>query len=166
MDREVSEPKKTSCQLYPVFLWIVRTGASFVVYEGCLYYKSGSPWKRCFLHCRPFCHTFGLESGAALIEEYVPFTGSVFQNPKTQYFNVDTTAELAFPCENMGIPSRDIQKRVRECAEEFGLGKLLNLLNNQGKAILVITHDEELLVDCCDRVVFLHEKEEDSGRIS
>lgn len=114
----------------------------------------------------PFCHTFGLESGAALIEEYVPFTGSVFQNPKTQYFNVDTTAELAFPCENMGIPSRDIQKRVRECAEEFGLGKLLNLLNNQGKAILVITHDEELVADCCDRVVFLHEKEEDSGRIS
>ena len=79
---------------------------------------------------------------------------------------MDTTAELAFPCENMGIPSRDIQKRVRECAEEFGLGKLLNLLNNQGKAILVITHDEELLVDCCDRVVFLHEKEEDFGRIS
>lgn len=72
------------------------------------------------------CHTFGLESGAASIEEYVPFTGSVFQNPKTQYFNVDTTAELAFPCENMGIPSRDIQKRVRECAEEFNLGKLLN----------------------------------------
>lgn len=47
------------------------------------------------------CHTFGLESGAASIEEYVPFTGSVFQNPKTQYFNVDTTAELAFPCENI-----------------------------------------------------------------
>ena len=31
--------------------------------------------------------------------------GSVFQNPKTQYFNVDTTAELAFPCENSGMPS-------------------------------------------------------------
>lgn len=44
--------------------------------------------------------------------------------------------------------------------------KLLNLLKKQGKAILVITHDEELVADCCDRVVFLHEKEEDSGRIS
>ena len=47
------------------------------------------------------CSTFGLETGSAAIEDYVPMVGSVFQNPKTQYFNVDTTAELAFPCENV-----------------------------------------------------------------
>ncbi len=72
------------------------------------------------------CNTFGLETGAAAIEDYVPLVGSVFQNPKTQYFNVDTTAELAFPCENIGMAAHDIQERVKDCAAEFGLDNLLD----------------------------------------
>ena len=46
------------------------------------------------------CQSFGLCAGEAAIEEYVPIVGSVFQNPKTQHFNIDTTAELAFPCDS------------------------------------------------------------------
>jgi energy-coupling factor transport system ATP-binding protein len=59
------------------------------------------------------------------IEAYVPYVGSVFQNPKTQYFNVDSTAELAFPCENMGMPQAMIRQRVAEVAERYGIQKLL-----------------------------------------
>ena len=29
--------------------------------------------------------------------------GSVFQNPRSQFFNLDTTSEVAFGCENMGV---------------------------------------------------------------
>lgn len=72
------------------------------------------------------CHALGLKAGETSIEEYVPFVGSVFQNPKTQYFNVDTTAELAFPCENSGMPAAVIRERVAECARTFGLEKLLD----------------------------------------
>lgn len=36
--------------------------------------------------------------------------GSVFQNPKSQFFNVDTDSELAFACENLGYPQEDILK--------------------------------------------------------
>ena len=72
------------------------------------------------------CSTFGLESGRTAIEEYVPKVGSVFQNPKTQYFDVDTTAELAFPCENVGMPSAEIRGRVEAVAADFGLDKLLD----------------------------------------
>lgn len=72
------------------------------------------------------CMTFGLPSGEATIEDYVPIVGSVFQNPKTQYFNIDTTAELAFPCENMGMASVEIQNRVRSCAQENGVEALMN----------------------------------------
>ena len=72
------------------------------------------------------CSTFGLDPRTSAIEEYVPLVGSVFQNPKTQYFNVDTTAELAFPCENIGMSSEDIQKRVTDCAADFGLEHLLH----------------------------------------
>ena len=31
--------------------------------------------------------------------------GSVFQNPRTQFFNLDTTSEIAFGCENAGFPA-------------------------------------------------------------
>lgn len=72
------------------------------------------------------CSTFGLKSGEAVIEDYVPVVGSVFQNPKTQYFNIDTTAELAFPCENMGMSSVEIQSRVQSAAQENGVEALMD----------------------------------------
>lgn len=31
--------------------------------------------------------------------------GSVFQNPRSQFFNVDTTSEITFGCENLGMPT-------------------------------------------------------------
>ena len=34
--------------------------------------------------------------------------GSVFQNPRSQFFNVDTTSEITFGCENLGINQRSI----------------------------------------------------------
>lgn len=32
--------------------------------------------------------------------------GTVFQDPRSQFFMTDTTRELAFGCENMGLPVR------------------------------------------------------------
>ena len=72
------------------------------------------------------CRVGDLLAGTAAIEEYVPLVGSVFQNPKTQYFNVDTTAELAFPCENVGMPSAEIRSRVQDCARRFALTGLMD----------------------------------------
>lgn len=72
------------------------------------------------------CSVGELFTGSAAIEAYVPFVGSVFQNPKTQYFNVDTTAELAFPCENSGMPSVKIRERVEKVVAVFHLEKLMN----------------------------------------
>lgn len=39
--------------------------------------------------------------------------GSVFQNPRSQFFNVDTTSEITFGCENLGMP--EAEDRVCEC---------------------------------------------------
>lgn len=72
------------------------------------------------------CTVFGLKCKENPIEKYVPVAGSVFQNPKTQYFNMDTTAELAFPCENMGIPADEIREKIAACAKRFGLEHLLD----------------------------------------
>ena len=71
------------------------------------------------------CETAGLPAGETPIEAYVPQVGSVFQNPKTQFFNVDTTAELAFPCENAGMEPTEIQRRIDEIAAQFGLAPLM-----------------------------------------
>ena len=72
------------------------------------------------------CKVGDLLAGSAVIEQYVPLVGSVFQNPKTQYFNVDTTAELAFPCENSGMPPEAIRQRVNEVVEQFHLEALMD----------------------------------------
>lgn len=91
------------------------------------------------------CTAAGLAAGEAAIEAYVPQVGSVFQNPKTQYFNVDTTAELAFPCENAGMEPQAIRRRVDEVVEQFRLGPRLLVLDeptsNLDAAAIAQLHD-------------------------
>jgi energy-coupling factor transport system ATP-binding protein len=52
--------------------------------------------------------------------------GSVFQNPKTQFFNTDTEGEIAFGLENYGVPSHEIIKKVNRTADELNITHLLN----------------------------------------
>lgn len=40
---------------------------------------------------------------------------------------------------------------------------LLQKLKEQGAAVLVITHDEELAAGWCDRVIYLGDKENENG---
>ncbi|MDO5424619.1 MAG: ABC transporter ATP-binding protein [Eubacteriales bacterium] len=75
------------------------------------------------------CTAAGRTAGESAIEEYVPVTGSVFQNPKTQYFNVDTTAELAFPCENSGMEPEEIRRRIRISPMRRMMGRTLILVS-------------------------------------
>lgn len=72
------------------------------------------------------CIVDGLKAGETAIEKYVHFVGSVFQNPKTQYFNTNSTAELAFPCENVGMEPGLIREKVEACAKSFQIEHLMN----------------------------------------
>ena len=51
--------------------------------------------------------------------------GSVFQNPRSQFFNLDTTSEIAFGCENMGIPRDEIARRIASTTRALGIDHLL-----------------------------------------
>ncbi len=51
--------------------------------------------------------------------------GSVFQNPRTQFFNVDTDSEIAFGLENFGVPSEEIKRRVRETGKKLRIENLI-----------------------------------------
>ena len=52
--------------------------------------------------------------------------GSVFQNPRSQFFNVDTTSEITFGCENLGQPEKDIRERFAKTVLDFRLEKLMD----------------------------------------
>ena len=52
--------------------------------------------------------------------------GSVFQNPKTQFYTTNTTDEIAFGLENYGIEREVINKRIKEVEKELHLESLMN----------------------------------------
>ena len=52
--------------------------------------------------------------------------GSVFQNPRTQFYNVDTTSEIVFGCENMALPVSEMRERLEKTVHSLKLEKLLN----------------------------------------
>lgn len=52
--------------------------------------------------------------------------GSVFQNPKTQFYTTNTTDEIAFALENYGLEREKIQKRLQEVQETMHISGLMD----------------------------------------
>ena len=50
--------------------------------------------------------------------------GSIFQDPKSQFFSSDLAGEVAFACENYGLPGEEIQKRTNHAISAFSLDDL------------------------------------------
>ena len=53
-------------------------------------------------------------------------TGTVFQNPRTQFYTVNTTSEIAFGCENLGMPRERIVERVQRTVEDLEIEDLMD----------------------------------------
>ena len=108
------------------------------------------------------CRVGDLLAGTAAIEEYVPLVGSVFQNPKTQYFNVDTTAELAFPCENVGMLGPRLLV-LDEPTSNLDAGAIVQLhdmiaaMKEAGVTIVLAEHRLAWITDLADRYFFFEE---------
>ena len=66
----------------------------------------------------------GEEVGALSSWRIAERAGSLFQNPRTQFFNVDTTGEVAFALESAGWPEEAIRARVGATLRELGLEHL------------------------------------------
>ena len=50
--------------------------------------------------------------------------GSVFQDPKSQFFSSELAGEVAFACENYGMAKQEIRKRTDEAIASMGLETL------------------------------------------
>ena len=67
----------------------------------------------------------GKEIAKTPVYEISEDVGSVFQNPKTQFFNLDSDSELVFGMENLGIEPNKINARVQEVAHDLMIENLL-----------------------------------------
>mgnify|MGYP002552480244 CR=1 FL=1 len=76
------------------------------------------------------------------IYEVSEYVGSVFQNPRSQFFNVDTTSEITFGCENLGQPERSIRERLEKTVRDFHLEKLM------GRNIFHLSGGEKQKIAC------------------
>lgn len=71
----------------------------------------------------------GKDTATAQLHELAEHVASVFQNPKTQFYNVDSTEEMVFGLENRGISREEmdacLQKTVRKLKMENLMGRNL-----------------------------------------
>ena len=65
---------------------------------------------------------------------------SVFQNPKTHFFNVDTTLELLFYLENIGLDKKEMESRMNEMLDVFKIDHLL------GRSIFELSGGEKQIL--------------------
>ncbi len=71
-----------------------------------------------------------LMGGENLLElpmyEIAKKVGSVFQNPRTQFYTVNTSSEIAFGCENYGLEPEEIERRINMVSDDLNISYLLN----------------------------------------
>ena len=72
------------------------------------------------------CKVCGMEIAEHETGDYSPYVGSVFQDPRSQFFTLHVRTELPFPSENLGIPTEVIQERLRGTVESLRLSALTN----------------------------------------
>lgn len=69
--------------------------------------------------------------------------GMVFQNPKSQFFTLDSESEIVFGCENLGIEPDEIKARTKKAVRDLHAEKLL------GRDLFAISGGEKQKIACC-----------------
>ena len=71
------------------------------------------------------CRICGMDILQHETGDYSAYVGSVFQDPRSQFFTLHVKTELPFPSENLGIPMREIQKRLNGTVKDLHIERLL-----------------------------------------
>lgn len=74
--------------------------------------------------------------------ELAGIVGTVFQNPRSQFFSVDTDGEIVFGPENIGLDPSEIKRRADFVAQEMNLEKLL------GRSLFELSGGEKQKIAC------------------
>lgn len=68
----------------------------------------------------------GKDTAKTSIAELSDIVGTVFQNPRTQFFNTDTDSEIVFGLENRAFTRAQLKNRLNEVLKELNIEKLRN----------------------------------------
>lgn len=68
--------------------------------------------------------------------------GTVFQNPRSQFFSVDTDGEIVFGPENIGLEPDEIKRRAATVIKEMNLEKLM------GRSLFELSGGEKQKIAC------------------
>ncbi len=77
--------------------------------------------------------------------------GTVFQNPRSQFFSVDTDGEIVFGPENVGLPPTEIRSRKEQVVSEMGIEKLLD------RSLFELSGGEKQRIACASVAALLPE---------
>ncbi len=75
--------------------------------------------------------------------------GTVFQNPRSQFFSVDTDGEIVFGPENIGLDPAEIVKRKEMIVGQMNIGKLL------GRSLFELSGGEKQMIACASVAALL-----------
>ena len=89
----------------------------------------------------------GMDTRETEIAALSDAVGTVFQNPRTQFFNTDTDSEIVFGLENRGIPRKALRFRLDELTEELHLSEL------RGRNIFELSGGEKQRVAICRALI-------------
>lgn len=96
----------------------------------------------------------GLDPSSCEMYELAELVGSVFQNPKSQFFNLTSNDELAFGLESRGVAIDEIERRIARTVVALKAQRLLNrnvnTMSGGEKQSLVFAS-----VDCSEPDVFV-----------
>ena len=68
----------------------------------------------------------GKDSASVTLYELSQKVGSVFQTPRSQFFSLDSTSEIAFGCENTGVPREEMYRRIGQVSRDLDMANLLD----------------------------------------
>ena len=73
-----------------------------------------------------FVRVKGISVSDTELYELANYVGSVFQNPKSQFFNLDTDSELTFGLENQGTAPGEMRRRLENTIKQLHIQSLLH----------------------------------------
>ena len=76
------------------------------------------------------------------LHELAPYVGSVFQNPKAQFYTLITDTEIVFACENMGMDCGEILRRFDTTVTAMHLESLI------GRNLFTLSGGEKQKIAC------------------
>ena len=83
--------------------------------------------------------------------ELAGVVGTVFQNPRSQFFSVDTDGEIVFGPENIGMEAEKIKERKRNIVREMHIEKLM------GRSLFELSGGEKQSIACASVAALMPE---------